>query len=221
MKRTDEVYRPALQGKEIPILTLDNRWHKLFTQADSNVKITELSKELNALLMRQGKLNTETKGIRRIKKKMMDDIMEMADLLEKNPDKKLEKKLAETKRLIDECNEKMKAYQEEMIDLPKEIENVNFQLMLSTMEVCYDKLKENSDEIDEIEKWIKEIRIELKKKIIRKQEKEILNHNLYVYMHDVFGADVIDIFDMKYNPEEKHPKLKNLSLEAAEEMTDK
>ena len=24
----------------------------------------------------------------------------------------------------------------------------------------------------------------------------------YSYMHDIFGADVIDIFDMKYNPEE-------------------
>ena len=25
-------------------------------------------------------------------------------------------------------------------------------------------------------------------------------------MHDIFGADVIELFDMKYNPEEKYQK---------------
>ena len=24
-------------------------------------------------------------------------------------------------------------------------------------------------------------------------------------MHDVFGAEVLNLFDMKYNPEEQHP----------------
>ena len=55
-------------------------------------------------------------------------------------------------------------------------------------------------------KWIKEIRRELKKKVVRKQEKEAINHHLYAYMHDIFGADVIELFDMKYNPEEKYQK---------------
>ena len=27
---------------------------------------------------------------------------------------------------------------------------------------------------------------------------ESMNQGLYSYMHDIFGADVIDIFDMKY-----------------------
>ena len=38
--------------------------------------------------------------------------------------------------------------------------------------------------------------------MVRKMEKEQQNHELYSYMHAIFGADVIDIFDMKYNPEE-------------------
>ena len=32
------------------------------------------------------------------------------------------------------------------------------------------------------------------------------NQDLYAYMHDIFGADVIELFDMKYNPEENRPK---------------
>jgi hypothetical protein len=34
------------------------------------------------------------------------------------------------------------------------------------------------------------------------------NHDIYSYMHDIFGADVINMFDMRYNPEEHHPKPK-------------
>ena len=34
--------------------------------------------------------------------------------------------------------------------------------------------------------------------MIRKAEMEDMNHELYSYMHDIFGAEVINIFDMKY-----------------------
>lgn len=211
MKRTEDVYKPALKGKKIPILTLDNKWHRLFTQAESNEQIEELSKELNGLLMRQGKLNTESKEIKTLKKKLMDDIVQSTADMEKILDKKTEKKLEENKRLIGECNVKLEDYAQELRNIPGEIDYVNSRLMLATMEACYDYLHDNTAEIEEIEQWVKEIRVELKKKLVHKQEKELKNHALYSYMHDIFGADVIEIFDMKYNPEEKCPgKSKNM-----------
>lgn len=213
MKRKEEVYKAALLGKQLPILTLDNKWHKLFTQADSNPRIGALAKELNELLMRQGKLNTETKEIKKLKSKLMDDIMKSTESMEQKLDKKTEKTLSESKRLITECNEKLDAYAEELHFLPEEIDRVNSQLMLATMETCYDYLQENTEEIEEIERWVREVRIELKKKLIRKQEKELGNHALYSYMHDIFGPDVMEIFDLKYNPEEKFPGKNKTSLE--------
>lgn len=206
MKRTEEVFKPALVGKKIPILTLDNKWHKLFTRTDPDENIKALESKLNKLLMRQGKVNTETKELKKIKKKLMDEIVEMVDDLEQGQDADKEKKVQENKRLINECNEKLEGYQDEILDLPKEMEAVNYQLMLATMEVCYEQIKDNSNQIDEITDWLTKIRIELKKQVVRKQEREINNHELYSYMHDIFGAEVINIFDMKYNPEEKHPK---------------
>ena len=74
--------------------------------------------------------------------------------------------------------------------------------MLATMEVCYNDIKEGTEEINEISEWIESVRVELKKKAIRKQEKQQRIQDLYSYMHDIFGADVIEIFDMKYNPDE-------------------
>ena len=70
-----------------------------------------------------------------------------------------------------------------------------------TMEICYDRLKENERDIEEITKWVAQVKEELKQKLITKQEKELMNQELYSYMHDIFGADVINLFDMEYTYE--------------------
>ncbi len=216
MKRTEEVFKAALQGKRIPILTLDNKWHRLFTQADSNAQIEALTKELNALLMRQGKLNSETKEIKKLKKKFMDDIVQATGDMGTALDKKTEKKLEESKRLIEECNEKLADYADELRRLPGEIDYVNTRLMLATMETCYDYLHDNTMEIEAIEEWVKQVRVELKKRLVHKQEKELKNYALYSYMHDIFGPDVIELFDMKYNPADKHPGKSNKPIKGDE-----
>lgn len=203
MSRTEEVFRPALEGKKIPVLTLDNKWHRLFTQAEPDKRIKRLEEELNNLLKRQGKANTDIKEIKKIKKKLMAEIVEKADEAATGKDSRAEKKLAENKRLINECNEKMESYEDELIELPREIDRVNKELMVETMAVCYDRLKKNESEIKETAEWVAKIRVELKKRLIRKQEKEQLNQELYAYMHDILGADVIDIFDMEYLPQEE------------------
>ncbi len=222
MSRTDEVFQPALIGKKIPILTLDHKWHRLFTQAEYSPEIKGMEKELNQLLKRQGKVNTESKEIKKLKKRLMDEIVLLADEMGEHPTKKQEKDMADHKRLINECNEKIQAYEDEAAELPRQINQLNNKLMLVTMEVCYQKLKKNTEELEEIDEWIGSIRRELKKKVVRKQEKEAMNQRLYSYMHDIFGADVIELFDMKYNPEEKYKKAAaaEKTAESAEQKED-
>lgn len=202
MGKRDEIYEAALKDKKIPILTLDHRWHLLFGRAEPTEAVVRLEEELNELIKRQGKLNTESKEIHRLKKRLMSEIIPMVDSLERKPDRKTEKKIEANKRLINDCNEKLSAYRDELALLPKEIEKTNYYLMLATMDACYDKMKENTREIEEDTGWITQMRIELKKRIIRKEEKEQQNQELYSYMHAMFGADVINLFDMKYRPGE-------------------
>ena len=199
--KKDEQYRAALTGRKIPVLTLDNKWHQLFTQTGSTRQIEALTGQLNDLLRRQGRINNEIKDIKKLKKKLMDNIVASMNDAD-------ERKMEESKRLIEECNEKLEEYEDEGLSLPREIDQVNYQLMLATMEVCYDRLQENTKEIDEISEWVGKTRIELKKKLLKKQEAETANNNLYSYMHDIFGAEVIEIFDMKYQPEMKKPEKK-------------
>lgn len=198
MSRKDEIYSPALKEKKIPILTLDNKWHRLFTQTNPNKTVLRLEEELNDLLKKQGKATTESKDIKRLKKKLMQEIVENAEGTAEGNNQKALKKMEDNKRLINECNERLTMYEDQLIELPGEIDRVNRELMLQTMDICYDTLKTNETEIEETAKWVAAIRVELKKRLIRKQEMEQMNQELYSYMHDIFGAEVIEIFDMKY-----------------------
>lgn len=210
-RKKQELFTNALQGKKIPVLTLDNKWYRLLNEVGRE-EVKPIEEQLNALLKRQGKINTETKDIRKLKKKLMKDIVAMVDKMEETGDRALEKNIETGKRLLEECNEKLKTYQDELMDVPREIDRLNKQLMVLTMQQCYETMQENTDDIQEISNWVTEIRVELKKRLIRKQEMEQKNHDIYAYMHDIFGADVVDIFDMRYNPEEHYPKpaLKNI-----------
>ena len=95
MAHSEKAFKEALAGKEIPLLTLDNKWHQLFTQAQTEIpaEVQRWEAKLNELIKRQGKLNTESKDIRKVKKKLMTEIMEMADLSGGNPDAATEKKM--------------------------------------------------------------------------------------------------------------------------------
>ena len=138
----------------------------------------------------------------------MEELVLIVDENRQSPSDAGEKKIEDHKRLISECNEKFEAYQEELLDLPDKIDAVNHELMVFTMDYCYDSMQENTREIVEIAKWITEVRIELKKNLIRKQEKEIYNHQMYAYLHDIFGPEVIELFDLKYDPSKQVPKKK-------------
>ncbi|MDD7027073.1 MAG: hypothetical protein PUI46_08305 [Lachnospiraceae bacterium] len=199
MAQKGNTYENALKGRKIPILVLDHKWHRLFDFMEPDKAINKMEEELNNLLKQQGKLNSQMKDIKRIKKRLMDEIME---LMEKE-DASSERKRDENRRLIEECNEKMDAFSDELLDLPVRIHEVNHDLMVHTMEMCYQVLKTNEKDILEISRWIDQVRIDLKKNIIRKQDKEIINQEMYSYMHDILGPHVIEVFDMKYNPLER------------------
>ena len=201
-----EAFRAALRGKKIPILTLDNKWYRILDEG-TRAAVKGMEDQLNDLLKRQGKLNTETGDIRKLKKKLISEIVPLVSEADQTGDKSLEKKIDQNKRLVEECNQRMADYKDELRELPREIDRVNFQLMMATMDYCYDTMQENTEEIDQIDAWVREVRIELKKRLVRKQEMEQQNLELYSYMHDVFGADVVNVFDMQYRPGKVQPAV--------------
>ena len=134
--KDDKEFLEALESRKVPILVLDQKWHRLFA-------------------------------------------------------------------LIDEVNVKMEEIEDELIELPRNINSANQKLMLESMRYCYERLRQNSKEADEITAWIDKVRVELKKNIIKKQNREINNRQIYSYMHDIFGVDILNIFDLRQEDEER------------------
>jgi len=206
MAKDKEAYMSALEGKNIPILTLDNKWHQLFTQTEMTPEISNLADELNALVERDGKLRSETKDLKKVKKKLLGEIVPLRDEANKaGGSSAIEKKIEDRTRLINDCNERIESYDDELRDLSKKIYEADYELMIETMKVCYERLHENTDYITELDKWVSDFRVQLKKNIVLMQQAEMENYNLYSYMHQIFGPEVIEIFDMKYDPDRRHP----------------
>lgn len=200
--KDEQYFKNALTGKHIPILVLDQKWHRLFAIHGKTAEIKELETELNSLLAHQGKLNTDLKDLKRLKSNLMDGIMENMEGGSSELDRpEREKKLADNKRLIDDVNDRLEQCEDELLEIPNQISKTNEALMLASMDYCYSKLRVNKDEAQEIDEWIKQVRIDLKKNIIRKQNREINNKEMYSYLHDIFGAEILDIFDIKESEE--------------------
>lgn len=196
--KTEEEFRAALSNKNIPLLVLDQKWHRLFAIHGKTDEIKEKEAKVNELLAQQGRANTELKKLKKIKNQLMDEIVQNMDD-EDNDSAEREKKRLENKKLIDEVNEKINEEEDLLLELPKEIKEVNESLMILSMDYFYSKLRVNQTEAKEIEDWIAQVRIDLKKNIIRKQNRTINNKEIYSYLHDIFGAEVLDLFDIQYD----------------------
>ena len=222
MAKGEEIYSSALEGKSIPILTLDDKWQQLFSQTEMTPEIEQLADQLNALVERDGKIRTETKRIKKLKKTLLSEIVPLRDQANKAGNSPaIEKEITERTRLINECNQKLEGHDDELLDLSREIYDVDYNLMACSApaDSDYETLHENTEYIKGLDEWISKVRVELKKNVIRLQEAEMENYNLYSYMHQIFGPEVIDIFDMKYDPNRRHPVRRPMDSDG-EEYTD-
>ena len=195
-------FKSALINKTIPNLTLDQKWPRLFAIHGKTDEIKELEAKINGLMVTEARLTTRLKELKKVKSQLLNNIVQNMDNSKDGVALTLrEKKQEENKRLIDEANQKIEECEDELVDIPFQLRQTNEELMLRSMDYFYEKLRVNREESAEIEAWINQVRIDLKKNIIRKQNRDINNREIYEYLHDIFGAAVIDIFDIKYDKE--------------------
>lgn len=193
-KKTD--YKSIIKDKKLPILTLDSRWHNIFPDERKTVKIKLLEQRVNQLLQEQGKMVHDIKDMRKLKKKLLSDIIVNMDIKDDMIGKSKEKKLDQNKRFVDELNGKIDKASDRLSELPYRIKKANEELLAESVKNCYERLHDNQKQLNITSDWIRKTREELKKKILTKHDIETTNNLIYSYMHDVLGAEVIDGFDL-------------------------
>lgn len=200
-KNTMPVFGQMLRGKKIPLLILDQKWHQLFLEDDKPKEIERLEQKLNKQLAAQGRFNQELKDLKVLKTKLMKNIVVNMDEIGEHGQET--RKLTEDRRLITEINDKMAEEEDQLRKLQEEMEEDNLLLMEETMEYCYRIMNSNESEREQLIVKIAQMRTELKTKIYRREAIEEQNKGIYAYLHDIFGPQVLETFDLKYEDEYK------------------
>lgn len=180
-----------LKGKKVPILVLDQRWHKLFPGGVKPPHIAAIEGKLNDLLKEQGKLINEIKDLKKAKKKLMDAIV--SGMSNSGNDKKKDKQ----QKLLLETKERIEQESDRLMELPYEIKKANEELLVNGVAYCYEELRTRAESLESLKAEIDARRAELKEKVAYRVELEESVDASYSLMHDLLGHEVMNLFDKK------------------------
>ena len=90
--------------KQIPILTLDERWYHLITDKLKTDEICYWEKQVNELLKKQGQVNNDIKEVKKIKNQLIQDVVD--NMQDEDNDPKRAKVMEKNQRLIQEAKDK-------------------------------------------------------------------------------------------------------------------
>ena len=203
-KKNDNIdFDSILKGKDIPILVLDNKWHQLFGLLNNTPEIAVMELKIKELLKERAVLTSDTKKLIKGKKILMSDILILRDEIGESEDEEKISNMKKKVKLLEECKKKINDNKIELQKLPGEIDSINRKLMAETMNMCRSVTKKNLREVDDISQWVSYIRDELKEKLIRKKEDEFINNQMYVFLHNLLGKDIINVIDEEYFDEKQ------------------
>lgn len=191
-------FNNIVKDKKLPILTLDSRWHVLFAEDQKTAEMKELEQKINNLLKKQGKLVNDIKDMKKLKNNLLNEIRENMNIGNNSASKAKEKKLDQNKQFINDLNVKIDAAMDELAEIPYQIKEINEALMAVSINSFYDCIEDNKEELKQVAVWIAEMREELKKKILLKQDLEAKNTQIYSYMHDILGHELMELFDKEH-----------------------
>lgn len=189
---TYEVLKEALAYKNIPILTLDQRWYQLVPEISKTDEIRYWEGQVNELLKRQGQVTNDLAEVKKIKSQLIQDVVEN---MEEDNTGKHKKRMNKNQKLIHEAKGKIADLEDEEKEIPQKLSEANRKLLIETIKMCFDKINENNKDLEVLNKWIDATRIKLKRNLLIKQDKETTNNQLYSGMHNILDAEVMGILD--------------------------
>lgn len=177
-----------LKRCKLPALTLDIRWLSIFNTEDKSTKIAKLEKKVNEALKSRGRITTDKKDLIKVKKRLMNEIVQNMNSPENT---RADKKIRKSKELIEEINDKLILLEDEELDLPSKFDEANAELALESMKEIFDRYEENEEDIETLEEWIEETKMELKKRVALLHQKKEDNEKMDKYLSDLIDGDII------------------------------
>lgn len=197
-KKNSKFDTRTLRKNDISLLILDERWNKLFTNAQKTAAIERSEQNLRELLKEEARLIAEQKEIAAAKKQHMDKIIKLTpDVFEKG-DEDAKEEMRASEREIKKINDRSKKIGELLDEMPGRIKQANLELLEQTVNVVYFKIRSGRKRVEELEKLIEEARAKLKEYIDEKETLSQDDSEIYSYFHDLLGAEELEKLDREF-----------------------
>lgn len=178
--------------KELPILTLDQRWYQLMPEHKKTDEVRYWERRVNELLKKQGRVLEDIKDVENLKGILMNGIVQNMD---ETDEQKHKKRMTQSRRLIFEAKDKLDELRGKAEDVPTQLQRANQKLMIETVKACYNTINENEKDLDALDDWIEKTRVLLKKNLLIRQDKQDMNDGIYSGMHSLFGSELMTKMD--------------------------
>ncbi len=178
--------------KELPILTLDQRWYQLMPEHKKTDEVRYWERRVNELLKKQGRVLEDIKDVENLKGILIDGIVQNMD---ETDEQKHKKRMTQSRRLIFEAKDKLDELRGKAEDVPTQLQRANQKLMIETVKACYNTINENEKDLDALDDWIEKTRVLLKKNLLIRQDKQDMNDGIYSGMHSLFGSELMTKMD--------------------------
>jgi hypothetical protein len=177
-----------IKRTKVPVLTLDRKWLNFFNNDEKSPEIKVLEQRVNAALKSQGTINTKRDELKGLKKTLMKEIVSNMDAKENS---RAYKKVVKSKELIDEINDELILLEDKELDVPDNISQANAMLAYRSLEELYNRYDNNTEDIESLDKWIEDTRIELKKRILLREKRRDENEKMDKFLSDTFDKEVL------------------------------
>lgn len=172
----------------LPVLTLDRRWLGVFSNEEKSSKIKTLEEKVNKSLRSQGSINSKREDLLRLKKTLMKEIMSNMDAKENS---RAQKKVIKSKELIEDINKELVILEDKELDVPSNLDYANAQLAFQSIEEIFDRFEDNDEDIESLNEWIEETRIEMKKRILLREKRMEENEKLEKFLNNTFQPEIL------------------------------
>ena len=96
---------------------------------------------------------------------------------------------------MEQINAKVVENEDSLALLPVQIKRVNEELLLETLHCVYEQVDINRERIAVLDGYIENIRADLSRKLLEKQNREEYNHEIFSSLKDLVGMRPIDMYE--------------------------
>ncbi len=188
-----------VRRNKIPTLIYVPEWIQLFSGNKSR-SMQKIIARLEVLIARNKECDSELYNLEKRKKMVMNKILYLSKDINENNDKTALSKMEEAEKEIKEINRKIPVLLEELESIPKQINDMNTQLLKETIKRAYELINESRSESEKCQEQVNDLRQKLAELIQKKADMEERVNKLYLFIHGMIGADEMESLDESFLP---------------------